>query len=111
MCGVKLWHKITRKQLEEGRAFSNTRKKVRNKQYVSVFLIRLLAIAHDCITISSDFSLRRKIIKYMQAVLDEPKPDLKDLFNSLNSRKKTLQGLSRSNFPNSVQSRIPLDKI
>lgn len=26
MCGVKLWHKITRKQVEEGRAFSNKKK-------------------------------------------------------------------------------------
>jgi len=47
----------------------------------------------------------------MQAALDELKVDLKDLFNSLSSRKKTLQGLSRSNFPNSMQSRIALDKI
>lgn len=57
------------------------------------------------------YHLKRKIIMHIQAMLDELKLDFKDLFKSLSSRKKTLQGLSSSNFPSSVQSRIPLDKI
>ena len=40
-------------------------------------------------------------------MLGELTLDVKDLFSSLNSRKKALRGWSGCNLPSSVQSRMP----